>query len=66
MTEVKRDRARVEQRHVVLLDDGTVVGTTAGGALTRDAAWLLERWYTENHPEFGAKAVKIAPKPEDA
>ena len=60
MTDTKR--ARTEQRHVVLLNDGSVIGTPAGGPLTRDAAWLLERWYIEFHPELGAKALQIQPR----
>jgi hypothetical protein len=66
MTDEKRVRPRVEQKWVVLLNDGRVVGTENGGPLTRDAAWLLERWYTENHPEIEATAKKLTPKPEDA
>ena len=57
-------RARVEQKYVVLLNDGRIVGTSSGGPLTRDAAWLLERAFIEQHPELEAKTVKLTPKPE--
>ena len=59
-------RERAEQRYVVVLKDGRVVGTPAGGPLTRDAAWLTERWYSENKPELAPKAVKIVARlPEE-
>jgi|MudIll2142460700_1097286.scaffolds.fasta_scaffold1633138_2 hypothetical protein len=55
-------RARAEQKYVVLLNDGTVVGTESGGCFTQDAAWLCERWYKEYYPEMGAIAKRLTPR----
>ena len=57
-------RARAEQKYVVVLPTGEIVGTPKGGPLTRDGAWLCERWFQENG-EPGAKAVKIQPRPTE-
>lgn len=66
--ETVNNRKRAEQKYVVVIshEDGQVqvIGTVAGGPLTRDAAWLMERWYRENHPHLQATATKIAPTPE--
>ena len=59
-------RTRAEQKYVVLLRaDNVVIGTKQGGPLTRGAAWLLERWYNEFHPERQAVALKLSPAPEE-
>lgn len=60
-TEARKMRARAEQKWVVLYE-GIAYGTISGGPLTRDAAWLLERWFKEQGWE--AKAVKLTPTPE--
>lgn len=58
-------RKRAEQKWVVVTKTG-IYGTASGGPLTRDAAWLLERWYNENFPAAEARALKLLPKPEEA
>ena len=60
-----KPRSRSEQSYVIVLKDGTIFGTPNGGPMTRDGAWLTERWYSENKPELEARAVKIAPKPNE-
>ena len=59
-------RLRAEQKYVVLLNDGTVVGTPAGGCFTEEAAWLCERWYQKYYPEMGAVAKRLAPRATNA
>jgi hypothetical protein len=61
-TEARKNRARAEQKWVVL-SDGNIYGTQSGGPLTRDAAWLLERWFKEAGKD--AQAVKLVPTPEE-
>lgn len=61
----RKARSRSEQNYVIVLADGTIFGTPSGGPLTRDAAWLTERWYSENKPELEARAVQIGCKPEE-
>lgn len=56
------NKRRMEQKYIVLLNDGTVVGTQSCGPFTEDASWLCERWYQEYFPEMGAKAMRIAPR----
>jgi len=65
MSEEQVKKARPEQKWVVILADGRVIGTPNGGPLTRDGAWLTERWYTENKPELQARATKMQARAED-
>jgi hypothetical protein len=62
--QTKRTRVRVEQKYVVLAD-GVAYGTKDGGAMTRDAAWLLERWFHDKGV-IAALAVRISNRPEGA
>ena len=57
-------RNRAEQRWVVVLPTGEIYGTPTGLPLTRDGAWLLERWLHE-YGEPAARAVKISPRPKE-
>jgi hypothetical protein len=59
-------RTRAEQKYVVVLNDGSVLGTPTGLPLTRDGAWLLERYINEHTPELAPRAVKLTPYTKDA
>ena len=63
MTDTKRTRA--EQKYVVVLNDGCVLGTPSGLPLTRDGAWLLERYINEHTPELAPRAVKLTAYTKD-
>lgn len=53
---------KVDQNWVIVLGDGTVVGTPSGNALTRNGAWIQER---EMQMFYGdrmtVKAIQLSP-----
>jgi hypothetical protein len=62
---VTTKRTRAEQKYVVVLNDGSVLGTPSGLPLTRDGAWLLERYLLERSPELAPRAVRLTPYQKD-